>query len=109
MTKAEFLEDIAEIPDDAEVLAYHITTKAGEGQNTRGGITTNGGRAMAHAFSVLKHVAGCMELEVEDLCQMLSMCQRWRDRREDHKETGETVEVNTDLLEKLMGGLKDDQ
>ena len=37
------------------------------------------------------------------------MYSHWKARREDHKEAGETVEVRTDLLEKMMGGLKDDQ
>lgn len=110
MTKAELLEMIAEIPEDAEVLAYHITTKAGERQDTRGGITTSGNRAMAHACSVLKHVAGCLEVEVEDLCRMMLMYQRRRDRRgKATKENSETVEIRSDLLEKMLGGGKNDQ
>ncbi len=110
MTKQELLEEIAEIPEDAEVLAYHITTKAGEGQNTRGGITTSGNRALLHVHSVMKHVAGCLEFEVEDLCQMMLMYQRWRDRRgKAEKENSETVEIRSDLLEKMLGGGKNDQ
>ena len=54
MTKAELLEEIAEIPDDAEVLAYHITRKTDEGQGTKGGITANGQQAIMHVYSAMR-------------------------------------------------------
>ena len=109
MKKQEFLEDIAEIPDDAEILVYHVTRKTEEGQGTKGGITATGQQAIMHVYSAMKHVSECLGIEIEDLGNLIGMYTRWKARREDHKETGETVEVNTDLLEKLMGGLKDDQ
>ena len=109
MTKQELLEAIAEIPEDAEILAYHITTKTEDGQNMRGGITASGNRAILHTMSVMKHVAGCIGLEIEDVSQIIGMYNRWKVRRENHSEKGETIEIRADLLEKLMGGPKDDQ
>ena len=109
MTKAVLLEDIAKIPADAEILVYHITQKTDGGQGTKGGITATGQQSILHIYSAMKHVSECLGIEIEDLGNLIGMYARWKARREDHKETGETVEVRTDLLEKMMGGLKDDQ
>jgi len=105
MTKAEMLREIAEIPEDAEVLAYHITIRTEKGQGTRGSITANYIDALMHAGSTLNHAAECINMDMKDAADlMLTLCRINEKQKEQN-----TVKIDAEALAKLLGGGKDDE
>ena len=66
MTKAEVLASLGEtIPDDADVMAYHVSVRTKTGMNTMGHLFGDGKECMLHVGSIIHHVAETLELTPE--------------------------------------------
>lgn len=105
MTKAEMLKDIAEIPEDAEVLAYHITIRTEKGQGTKGSITANGMDALLHVGSALNHVTECINMDMKDAADLMLALYRMHKKQKEQN----SVKIDAEALAKLLGGGKDDE
>ena len=105
MTKKELLDEIAEYPEDGEILAYHVTRRVPDGIDTSGGIDTKGEIALAHAESVLSHVAQGMGMEVEDVIELAVLLGKIKKNKGLQKQ--EAVRIDKGMIRELMEGADD--
>lgn len=105
MTKQELLKRIAEIPDDAEVVAYHITAKNDEGQNTRGGFDGRGENILLHAGAVLYHVAKSTGLEMQDAAKVVIAFYNTHKKQEER----ENIRIDARTLAKMLTKQEDEE
>ena len=74
MTKAEVLARLGEmIPDDADVMAYHISMRNGKGVNTGGHICGKGDECLLHVGSIIHHVAESLEIDENKTAKLATM------------------------------------
>ena len=74
MTKAEVLARLGEtIPDDADVMAYHVSVRTKTGMNTMGHLFGDGQECLLHVGSIIHHVDDSLELTQEQVGKLAEL------------------------------------
>lgn len=107
MTKQELLDEIAKIPEDEAILAYHITYNCDEGQSTIGGFMTSGDRALLHSASVMKHLADCLKADIRSVTDLAVAYYEWKQAKGQHTERCQSVQIDEKALRAVLGGAHD--
>lgn len=107
MTKKELLEEIAEIPEDKEIMAYHVTYDAGDGMGTKGSITCSGMNALLHAAEAMNHAAQCLDIDRETAAKVAMKFFEIHEDMGRIKSDGGGITINEAQIRAMFGG-KDD-